>query len=338
MIAGSNPAAPVHEPFIRSLIVDRGASADPAAHPFSIPAIASLSELDLDPHVTFLTGANASGKSTLIEAIAVACGLNPEGGSRNFSFETRASHSTLGDVMRLVRGARQPRTDFFLRAEAFFNLASEIEALDSEPAFGPPIIASYGGRSLHEQSHGQSFLALLVERFGPDGLYLLDEPESALSPQGQLAMLRRLYELVAEGCQLVIATHSPILLSFPQARIYELSESGIATVPYDSAETVALYRSFLAAPDVYLHHLSQDDDGGVIGGMRGRLPARSHGRRADGCHLHDHHGRRAGHPDALAAAESPARAVRAADAGLGRPRCARGRRRRRDRRRGAPDG
>jgi predicted ATPase len=247
------------EPFIRSLSIDRAAIGDPSAYPFAIPSLTGLGELELDPHVTFLAGANAAGKSTLIEAIAVAAGLNPEGGSRNFRFETRASHSPLGDAMRLVRGARRPRTDFFMRAEAYFNLASEIEALDREPSFGPPLIDSYGGRSLHEQSHGQSFLALLVERFGPDGLYLLDEPESALSPQGQLAMLRRLYELVAEGCQFVIATHSPILLSFPHARIYELSEAGIASVPYDATETVELYRAFLASPDAFLHHLAEDE-------------------------------------------------------------------------------
>lgn len=246
------------EPFLRSLVLDREAIDDPTAYPFSIPAIASLTELDFNPHVTFLAGANASGKSTLIEAIAVACGLNPEGGSRNFNFQTRASHSPLSDNIRLIRGARRPRTDFFLRAESFFNLASEIEALDNEPGGGPPIIDSYGGLSLHEQSHGQSFLALLSQRFGADGLYLLDEPESALSPQGQLAMLLRLHALVAQHSQFVIATHSPILLSFPHARIYELSEHGITALPYDATETVALYRSFLAAPDAYHHHLTHD--------------------------------------------------------------------------------
>ena len=145
------------EPFIRSLVVDRDAIDDPSAYPFSIPAIAGLTELELDPHVTFLAGPNAAGKSTLIEAIAVAAGLNPEGGGRNFTFETRASHSALGEIVRLVRGVRRPRTDFFLRAESFFTLASEIEGLGD----------TYGGRSLHEQSHGQSFLSMLVERFGP---------------------------------------------------------------------------------------------------------------------------------------------------------------------------
>jgi predicted ATPase len=242
------------EPFLRSLELPRERVMDPAAYPFSIPAIARLTTLELDPRVTLLCGANASGKSTLIEAIAVACGMNPEGGSRNFSFETRGSHSELGDVLRLSRGARQPRTEFFLRAESYFNVASEIERLDRGGG-GPPIIDSYGGVSLHEQSHGQSFIALLKHRFGPDGLYILDEPEAALSPQGQLAMLARMHDLVSEGCQLVIATHSPILLSFPEARIYELSESGIAQVSYDETETVALYRSFLARPDAYHRHL-----------------------------------------------------------------------------------
>jgi predicted ATPase len=247
----------VPEPFLRSLELLRERIDDPSVYPFSIPAIAGLTTLELDPHVTLLCGANASGKSTLVEAIAVACELNPEGGGRNFAFETRGSHSMLGDALRLTRGARRPRTDFFLRAESYFNVASEIEALDRAPGFGPPIIDSYGGVSLHEQSHGQSFIALLTHRFGPDGLYILDEPEAALSPQGQLAMLARMHELVAAGSQLVIATHSPILLSFPGARIYELSETGIAPVAYDDTETVTLYRSFLARPDAYHRHLRE---------------------------------------------------------------------------------
>ena len=235
------------EPFLRSLELRRELVTDPGVYPFSIPALAGLETLELHPHVTLFAGANGSGKSTIVEAIAVACGLNPEGGGRNLAFETRGSHSRLGDVIRLVRGARHPATDFFLRAEAFFNVASEIEQLG--------LLEYYGDRSLHEQSHGQSFMALLNNRFGPNGLYILDEPEAALSPQGQLAMLARMHDLVADGCQLVIATHSPILLSFPDARIYELSETGIATVAYDDTETVTLYRSFLARPEAYLRHL-----------------------------------------------------------------------------------
>jgi predicted ATPase len=244
------------EPFLRSVEVLRERIDDAGAYPFSIPAVAGIETLAFDPQVTLLCGANASGKSTLIEAIAVAVGLNPEGGSRNFAFETRGSHSLLGDALRLSRGTRTPRTEYFLRAESYFNVATNIEELDREPSFGPRIIDSYGGVSLHEQSHGQSFLALLNHRFGPDGLYLLDEPEAALSPQGQLAMLARMHDLVADGCQFLIATHSPILLSFPGARIYELSETGIAQVPYDETETVVLYRSFLGRPEAYHRHLS----------------------------------------------------------------------------------
>jgi predicted ATPase len=245
----------VPEPFLRSLELLPERVSAPDAYPFSIPAIAGLGTLALDPQVTLLCGANASGKSTVVEAIAVAFGLNPEGGSRNFAFETRGSHSVLADAIRLTRGARTPRTEFFLRAESYFNVATNIEALDREPGGGPPIISHYGGVSLHEQSHGESFIALLRHRFGPDGLYLLDEPEAALSPQGQLAMLARMHDLVADGCQFVIATHSPILLSFPGARVYELSETGIAELPYDETETVRLYRSFLARPEAYHRHL-----------------------------------------------------------------------------------
>jgi predicted ATPase len=252
--AGRTTISGVLEPFIRSLELDRARIEDATVYPFSIPSLAHLETLDLHPRVTFLTGANAAGKSTLIEAIAVAAGLNPEGGSRNFRFETRASHSPLGDLLRLTRGARQPRTDFFLRAESYFNLATEIEELDQSP-FGRKVIDSFGGVPLHEQSHGQSFMALLVHRLGAEGLYIFDEPESALSPQGQIAMLLRMHELVAEGCQFVIATHSPLLLSFPDARIYELSETGIADVDYDDSETVTLYRSFLAAPERYHRRL-----------------------------------------------------------------------------------
>jgi predicted ATPase len=184
----------------------------------------------------------------LVEAIAVAAGLNAEGGGRNFRFATHATDSGLHRYLTLVRSGRQPRTDFFLRAETFYNVATEVEGL------GPEIVEAYGG-SPHERSHGESFLALALHRFGPDGLYLLDEPEAALSPQGQLALLARLHELVAERSQLVIATHSPILLALPEARIVECSEDGLRELAYDDVPGVELYRAFLAAPERYLRHL-----------------------------------------------------------------------------------
>jgi len=210
-----------------SLLHDRIAATE--KYPFSLPAVKSLDELPLHPKVTFIVGENGSGKSTLLEAIAVAYGFNPEGGSRNFSFSTRESHSMLHEYLRIARGVRRARDGFFLRAESYFNLGTEIEELDKEPAGGSRIINSYGGRSLHEQSHGESFLALLMNRFGRNGFYILDEPEAALSPQRQLAVIARLHDLVAQDSQFLIATHSPILMAYPDAWIYEITPEGLQT-------------------------------------------------------------------------------------------------------------
>lgn len=246
------------EPFVHGLVLERDGVADLAEYPFSIPAIAAIEELPLHPRVTFLVGENGSGKSTLTEAIAVAAALNPEGGSHNFTVSTRASHSALHDHVRLVRGARTPDTGYFLRAESFFTIATEIEELDREPGFGPPVIDSYGGVSLHEQSHGESFLSLIRHRFGPEGFYVLDEPESALSVRGNLALMRRMHDLVAEGSQFVVSTHSPILLGYPDALIYVLSDDGIAESLYEDTELVALTRSFLDDRERFFHHLFAD--------------------------------------------------------------------------------
>ncbi len=170
--------------YVRALRLERDKVPSFDEYPFAIPSIRSLDELALNPQVTFFVGDNGSGKSTLVEAIAILAGFNAEGGSRNFSFATRRSESDLKNHMRLVRGTRCPRTGYFLRAESYFNVATEIERLDEGPSVGddPPIIASHGGRSLHEQSHGESFLALINHRFFGGGLYILDEPEAALSP------------------------------------------------------------------------------------------------------------------------------------------------------------
>ena len=217
-------------------------------YPFHLPAVRSLDQLDMHPRVTFFIGENGSGKSTLLEAIAVALGFNAEGGSRNFSFSTRRSHSVLHEHLRIARGFRRPRTGFFLRAESFFNVATEIENLDAEPGPGAPLLPSYGGRSLHEQSHGESFLALLTQRFTGQGLYILDEPEAALSPQRQLAVLARIHELVRDGSQFLIATHSPLLMAYPDACIYQCGANGVVPVAYDDTEHVRVTRDFLANP------------------------------------------------------------------------------------------
>ena len=217
-------------------------------YPFSLPAVRHLDVLDLHPRVTFLIGENGCGKSTLLEAIAVSWGFNPEGGSKNFRFGTRPSHSDLHKFIRLAKGIKRPRDGFFLRAESFFNVATEIEKLDSEPSFGPPIIESYGGQSLHEQSHGESFLALMMNRFGEEGLYLLDEPEAALSPQRQLAVIARIHDLVNENSQFVIATHSSILMAYPDSFIYNLTTKGITRVDYCQTEHYQVMHDFMVNP------------------------------------------------------------------------------------------
>lgn len=230
--------------FVVRLTLLRDRVDDWSRYPFTIPAIAGLDELEMEKPVTFLIGENGTGKSTLLEAIAVGCGLNPEGGSKNFRFSTRASHSSLATYLRLTRSVKRPRDTYFLRAESYFNVATEIENLDKEPG-GPPIINSYGGRSLHEQSHGESFFALFMNRFGGNGLYLLDEPEAALSPTRQLAFLARLHELVGTGAQFIIATHSPILMAYPDAEIIEMDPSGPRTIAYTDTEHYSVTRNFL---------------------------------------------------------------------------------------------
>ena len=218
-----------------------------ARYPFCLPAIASLERIELHPKVSFFVGENGSGKSTLLEAIAVSLGFNAEGGSKNFNFATRRSHSELHEYLRIAKGIKRPRDGYFLRAESFFNVATEIDNLN--------VAHSYGGRSLHEQSHGESFLALLMERFGGQGLYILDEPEAALSPQRQLAVLSRIHDLVLDGSQFIIATHSPILMAYPQASIFQCSGEGIAEVAYEETEHYRITRDFLANPERMLRIL-----------------------------------------------------------------------------------
>ena len=227
-----------------------GAAALMREFPFTLPVVRSLDRLALHPRVTFFVGENGSGKSTLLEAIAVAMGFNAEGGSRNFRFSTRASHSALHEQLRLVRGIATPRDGYFLRAESFFNVSTEIERLD--------VAAYYGARPLHEQSHGEAFLSLFMERFGGKGFYILDEPEAALSPQRQLAMLSRLHDLVREGSQFLVATHSPILMAYPDALIYECGAGGIREVAYEDTEHYRVMHDFIANPQRMLKVLLED--------------------------------------------------------------------------------
>jgi predicted ATPase len=234
-----------------TLLRDRVSSFD--EYPFSIPAVRALDSLRFDPRVTFFIGENGSGKSTLTEAIAILAGFNPEGGSKHFRFASRPSESSLHTALRLARGTRREKTGFFLRAETLFNLATEVEQ---------QALFAYGWEDMHAKSHGEAFLWLMNERFGPQGLYVLDEPEAALSPQRQLAMLRVIHDRVQAHSQFIIATHSPILMAYPEATIYHLSAEGIIRLAYEETEHFRVTRGFLANHRGYLRHLFGDEQAG----------------------------------------------------------------------------
>jgi len=248
-VSPTGPVAPfVRAIRLRALRLEIGETSD---YSHELPALHGLERLELDPQVTFLVGENGSGKSTLVEAIAVAMKLNAEGGGhvRQFRFSTRSSHSQLHRRLELERAELRPLNSFFLRAESVFNLATAVENSEMQSVFQQP---------LHEQSHGESFLDIAVNRLGPRGFYVFDEPEAALSVNGQLALMRRMHELVAEHSQFVVATHSPILLGYPGATILELSDTGIRKVAFDDAPQVELTRSFLDDPQRFLRHLLRD--------------------------------------------------------------------------------
>jgi len=222
---------------------------DETAYPFNLPVVRNLDELEFHPKVTFLVGENGSGKSTLIEALAVAWGFNAEGGSTNFNFGTRASHSELHNFVRPVRSAKRAKHGFFLRAESHFNVATYVENIG---------VGGYGDVSLHEQSHGESFFALLDNRFRGEGLYILDEPEAALSPNRQLSFLARLHELVNRKSQFIIATHSPIILGYPDAWIYQTTSTGLERVEYEDTDHFQVTRSFLNRRQTFLDVLLEE--------------------------------------------------------------------------------
>lgn len=227
------------------------------AYLYTLPAVRFLLEqkhLAFSSPVTFFVGENGTGKSTLLEAIAVAYGFNPEGGTINFNFSTRSSHSNLYRAISL--GKRQyPKDGFFLRAESLYNVASNIEDMDNAFSFDSPVIDSYGGISLHAQSHGESFLSIVQNRFGGNGLYILDEPEAALSPSRLLTLIVEIDRLVNMNSQFIIATHSPILMAFPHAQVLEFSENGIHETDYRETEHYQITKGFLENPERMLRYL-----------------------------------------------------------------------------------
>jgi len=223
---------------------------------WTIPAVRKLGTLELAKGVTFFVGENGSGKSTLLEAVAVGYGFNAEGGSKNFNFSSRATHSRLNEYLRLSKGIPMAKDGFFLRAESFYNVASNVDEMEEERK---GIYRSYGGASLHAQSHGESFISLVQNRFWGNGLYILDEPEAALSPARQLSLLVLVRDLVKRNSQFIIATHSPILMAYPDADIFVLGEEGIKKTPYEQTEHYFITKRFLDQPQRMLKELFEDE-------------------------------------------------------------------------------
>lgn len=242
----------MQENYIRQLKLGE---ADTSSYPFSIPAVQKLESIKFNNPVTFLVGENGTGKSTIIEAIAIAAGFNAEGGTKNYSFSSQDTSSSLSEGITLVRGSKREKYGYFLRAESFYTTANYAES-GTFDKFGPiPIL--FNGKHIHEQSHGEAFLSI-VNDFRP-GLFIFDEPEAAFSPQRVMALMVAIHRLVKQGSQFIIATHSPMLLAYPSAKIYELSAGGVDEVAYDDIEHVKTTRDFLNNPSNYLDRLFFDD-------------------------------------------------------------------------------
>ena len=227
---------------------------NPKKFPFSIPAFSQGLNIEFSRNVTFLVGENGSGKSTLLEAIAEGCGFNRSGGSRNHRYSSSDTSSNLIDALRFS-WLPKVTNGFFMRAESFFNFATYIDELAQEDS---SILQAYGGKSLHQQSHGESFLSLFVNHFN-QGIYILDEPEAALSPNRQLVFLALIHELETSGkAQFIIATHSPMLLTYPEAEIFSLDGNQISKIGYQETEHYQITRDFLNNPDHYFRYLFKE--------------------------------------------------------------------------------
>ncbi len=220
-------------------------------YPYNLPLVKNFQKLTFNPKVTFFVGENGSGKSTLLEAIAVVMGFNAEGGSKNFNFSTKETHSDLHKSLEVTKGLTLPKDGFFLRAETFYNVSTEVENL------GYAGNSVYGSKSLHQQSHGESFISLMQNRFKGNGLYILDEPEAALSPNNQLKFIVLMNELIKKNSQFIIATHSPIILGYPEADIYQIDTTSIQKVNYEDTNNYQLTRYFLNNKDKMLKELLQ---------------------------------------------------------------------------------
>lgn len=217
-----------------------------------------LFPLHFEKNITIIIGENGCGKSTLLEAIAVKLGCNPEGGGKNFNFQTENTHSTLHTCLQLSKGYMKEKDIFFYRAETFYNFNTAIRELDKEASFDPEIKTYYGGRDLHCMSHGEAMEALFQNRFKAKGLYILDEPEASLSPLRQLVFIKRLRELARKGAQFIIATHSPIIMSIPDCQLLQISEGRFEKILPDDSDAYAIYKAVINSSGEYIKTLDDD--------------------------------------------------------------------------------
>ncbi len=241
----------MNELFLKSIEIDHSRICKDS-YINDIPALAGTERLIFKSPVTFFAGENGTGKSTLLEAVAVACGFSAEGGTLNYSFSTYDSHSELYKAIKTERGIKRPSFSYFLRAESFYNVATMAEEYRDKPE--SVYYRQYGGKSFHAQSHGESFFSLMGA-FSPNGLYIMDEPEAALSPQKQLAVLGEIYDLSVQGAQFVIASHSPILLGIPNAQILSFDGVGIKECEYEETESYRVTQMFINNRERLLRYL-----------------------------------------------------------------------------------
>jgi len=235
------------KPYLIDITLLRDSVSSFDEYPFSLPALRNLRTLEFHPDVTYFIGENGRGKSTLMEAIAQLLKYNPEGGNKNTLFSTRETHSNLYKYLKPGKSYKMPTDGYFLRAESFYNVASYVDETE--------YLAGYGGKSLHAQSHGESFLALLGNKFRGDGLYLLDEPEAALSTSRQLSALAIIHRLIEADSQFIIATHSPIIMAYPGARIYLFSDTGIHEIEYEETDHYKISKDFFDRRELMLRVL-----------------------------------------------------------------------------------